>query len=1170
MAIAGLVETTTGAAVDADTRYPLTTSSVLLTSDERAGLSLVAITESNPPVTAATRQTPTVELGEGTALVIPAEHASYRAAITADAATLTLTPPASGSVEIAALVRSRTVGQAALSIDTEDAYFSVSLDADTYARTAYLLIGGANVEGELTLALSDDSAADVVIPLTCVGTEWRRVAVSYRAGAASESLDITWAQTSATGALYWQSVAVEGPAPDTGSALLTAALQAAPSRVDLTATGRTDWALWGRTDASTIDRKAGVTAQIGTLGVTGATAARVASAGSTWAFEDAAPAISQELTLAGVTPFWGCGGTPVDLIPAGGLVRLWAEVFADGSATVDAAVYLPTAATTAPPRLTTVAVTPVQVQLATGTMQQFTAAGYDQYGESYTLAGGTWAASGGGTISTSGLFTASAVGGPYTVTYTEGDPQGAPVVGTASVTVSAASGTGLLQASSAEVADSTTVNLTSIGTDDWVHLGLADADDRNEQDGSTLIGTITRLGTGTSGRWYGAGVQPKWAWSDGTPTASEAGTYGYWDITLASAGIGDGWTGTIAADTDEHTASFWVRTYQTTGTLSLSLSDGADEPLAINLGDLSSTKYYRVDVTYRADDTGETLDWRWEQTHDAGNTGLAAIAVTVGSDPVALTSIAWTPASVTLMEGASTVAVPLALDQYSRPMAGTELDLSVGAGVTATPDPVTSGAQVTITAGASAVGSYTLTAENGAVSGDLGITVEDYVPPAEFPTISWDQAVIDWAMDQSPVNLSTTNDAPSGAAAAYLALVAIHDGNMTRTGAAKTVAERVAEHVASVLQAGSFGQRRGSTEKCPSGGTTDWYHNPVYTILACARRSSVWDLLSAETQGRADWAMRFGLYVGQMMFNPAHWVSAQTWNDCSMIPWKVGTGHSAPNQRTGIHALLCNLIYWEDLSTVNAQLANWSKAAMHAAIAQYGWTGVSQIWGPDALYGQALFNAMEYGAELVSTYNPAYSNHYTSLGVREPWLNIIVPTITNVRLDSWWTHDKGRSTSIPITVRNIIEWELRRQNWGFPVKDANCGLRTGCSPNYGYLLSGSTPYQNEPVMPLEYANWTRSSHKYVMGSVAIKDLHQVAMALLLGHWPSPDGTLDPILADLRKGAEVFWYRDALGWADTEVSPCGSTALSDYYGVRCLRDITQKVLYPAHAWPDDPV
>jgi hypothetical protein len=90
--------------------------------------------------------------------------------------------------------------------------------------------------------------------------------------------------------------------------------------------------------------------------------------------------------------------------------------------------------TSAPPVLTTITVSPSSASVQTGGTKQFTATGLDQFGNPMSPQPAfTWSVSGGGSINSSGLFTAgSTAGGPFTVTASSGS-----VNGTASVTVTA-------------------------------------------------------------------------------------------------------------------------------------------------------------------------------------------------------------------------------------------------------------------------------------------------------------------------------------------------------------------------------------------------------------------------------------------------------------------------------------------------------------------------------------------------------------------------------------------------------------------------------------------------------------------------------------------------------------------------------------------------------------
>ena len=89
----------------------------------------------------------------------------------------------------------------------------------------------------------------------------------------------------------------------------------------------------------------------------------------------------------------------------------------------------------APPVLTTITVAPSSASVPTGGTQRFSATGLDQYGQALSPQPSfAWSVSGGGTINSSGLFSAgSTAGGPFTVTAASGG-----LTGTASVSVTAA------------------------------------------------------------------------------------------------------------------------------------------------------------------------------------------------------------------------------------------------------------------------------------------------------------------------------------------------------------------------------------------------------------------------------------------------------------------------------------------------------------------------------------------------------------------------------------------------------------------------------------------------------------------------------------------------------------------------------------------------------------
>ena len=122
--------------------------------------------------------------------------------------------------------------------------------------------------------------------------------------------------------------------------------------------------------------------------------------------------------------------------------------------------------------LTSIVVSPSSASINTSATQQFTATARDQFATSLSAQPSfTWTVSGGGSISTGGLFTAgSSAGGPYTVTATSGS-----ISGTASVTVTAinvAPTIATAAASNPNPVTATTAALSVLGADDGGEANL--------------------------------------------------------------------------------------------------------------------------------------------------------------------------------------------------------------------------------------------------------------------------------------------------------------------------------------------------------------------------------------------------------------------------------------------------------------------------------------------------------------------------------------------------------------------------------------------------------------------------------------------------------------------------------------------------------------------------
>jgi hypothetical protein len=169
--------------------------------------------------------------------------------------------------------------------------------------------------------------------------------------------------------------------------------------------------------------------------------------------------------------------------------------------------------------LTTITVAPLSASIQTNLTQQFTASAVDQFNRAMTPTF-AWSVSGGGVISTTGLFTAgSTAGGPFTVTATSGGRSG-----TATVTVTAAPNTAPTVATPASGSPNpvtgTTTNLTVLGADTT---------------GGEAALTYTWATTGTPPAAVSFSVNGTNAAKNTTATFTRAGTYNFL-VTIRDAG----------------------------------------------------------------------------------------------------------------------------------------------------------------------------------------------------------------------------------------------------------------------------------------------------------------------------------------------------------------------------------------------------------------------------------------------------------------------------------------------------------------------------------------------------------------------------------------------------------------------------------------------------------
>lgn len=327
------------------------------------------------------------------------------------------------------------------------------------------------------------------------------------------------------------------------------------------------------------------------------------------------------------------------------------------------------------PTVSSIVVSPSSPVIHTGASQQFIATGIDQYGNPLASQPTfTWSvASGGGTISSAGLYSAGTTPSTAQVQATSGSVSGA-----ASVSVS----TGSIAGSGAALSSGQSINLTTLGPLDWAHWGLNGAQDKNAGEfdhkaasSGAPVGLISNYsGVGGAAAYTDTSSAVNFSWQDGTPTRSVTNTSqiyveGYNSLSLSA-----------PADMTPRTLTVFVGGSGDDATLTAHLSDGS----AADFTDSSfgSDKPGNVDgfnyqvaytLTYQAASAGQTLTVTWTQTHSSvgyAQAQLQAAALSLASSgSQVLTRVAVSPATATIGTSTTQPLAATALDQNGNPLA---------------------------------------------------------------------------------------------------------------------------------------------------------------------------------------------------------------------------------------------------------------------------------------------------------------------------------------------------------------------------------------------------------------------------------------------------------------------------------------------------------------------
>jgi len=553
--------------------------------------------------------------------------------------------------------------------------FSFTAPADTTVRTLVVHAGGYFSVARLTAHLSDSSAADYV-DITSPNTTLydRNYTLTYSAASAGQTLTVSWVEVTDLGA---------------GNVDLNAAALSIFNGSVATAAGNPQTTVVGTAFATPL--QVAVTDNNGRP-VSGATVTFSAPTfGATASFSGAASATavtgSNGLASAPALTANGTAGSYYVTASASGIPAT--AGFSLTNAAGPPVSILATAGTPANAVVHTVFSTGLQAtvtdannNLVSGTTVTFTAPGV---GAGATFAGGTTvtAVTNGSGIAFAPTLTANGQQGSYVVTASVGGGV-APAVYNMTNT---AGGVGSLAGSANN--SSAAVNLTAVGTSDWIHWG--EASPNHKATGASQISTFayastmgsnaansgvanaaaTRLHPRNMG-FEGYGDDARLMnWSDGTPTAASSnnGDGFYIDYgTYISSGR-NGFTFTAPADGTMRTLIVYVGGTISGGTLTAHLSD-ASAPDFVDTTALASGSYDRnYTLNYTAGAPGQTLTVTWSMTAGNGNVSLSAAALSVGF-PATITATAGTPQSTVVNTAFGTALQATALDASNNPLSG--------------------------------------------------------------------------------------------------------------------------------------------------------------------------------------------------------------------------------------------------------------------------------------------------------------------------------------------------------------------------------------------------------------------------------------------------------------------------------------------------------------------
>lgn len=168
------------------------------------------------------------------------------------------------------------------------------------------------------------------------------------------------------------------------------------------------------------------------------------------------------------------------------------------------------------------------------------------------------------------------------------------------------------------------VDISTEGSLDWSHWGLADNDDWNHKTGITaIISNITP--TGSIVQFAGNSTWPKLVWNNGTPTES-GDTYAMFYLT----GTNNGYDLTIGIATSLRTAKLYCGAYDGVSRITLSFSDNSVAPVIFDIDTAGANSLKRtVTIQFKCVRPGVTLNISHKVTSGGAGRNVGVQGVTL-------------------------------------------------------------------------------------------------------------------------------------------------------------------------------------------------------------------------------------------------------------------------------------------------------------------------------------------------------------------------------------------------------------------------------------------------------------------------------------------------------------------------------------------------------------